>query len=129
MKFVECELARTTFGETHVKVMRSGITLRSPSATEQQSSDSVDISECTEDEPSSNATLSFSACSEQTARHAANSHKRHIGNVTAKPRFNKAFIGGQYTPNGSKKPWIRSETKRPPTIIACKRVSSLASLC
>ena len=89
---MESETARTALVEIHAEVTRSGITLRSPSETEQQSSDSVETSECAEDELSLTAKLSFSACSEQTARQATNSHKRHIGNVSAKPRFSKIAI-------------------------------------
>ena len=89
---VENEMARTAFVAIHAKVMRSGITLRSPSEMEHHSSDSVATSECAEDEVSLFANPSSSACNEQTARQATNSHNRHTGNVSARPRFSKASM-------------------------------------
>lgn len=81
------EKTRTMFVEIDAKLMRSGITLRSPSETEQQSSNSVAISDDAVEQLSLSAKPSFSACSEQTARQATKSHTRHTGSVTAKPRL------------------------------------------
>lgn len=90
------ERARTTFVEMDAKLMRSGITLRSPSETEQQSSDSVATKDEAVDELSISAKLSSSACREQTPRQATKSHSRHTGNVTAKPRLIIRTIARQY---------------------------------
>ena len=83
---------RTTVVEIDAKLMRSGITLRSPSETEQQSSDSVAFSDEEVNELSLSAKPSSSACSEQTARQATKSHSRHKGCVTAKPRLTNGGI-------------------------------------
>jgi hypothetical protein len=92
MLSVEIALVRTAFVEIHVRVMRSGITLRSPPETEQQSSESAETSQYAEDELLLSVKPSFSACDEQTVRQAKNSHRRHKGNASAKPGFSKAAM-------------------------------------
>lgn len=84
--------ARITLVESDAKLMRCGITLRSPSETEQQSSDSVATSDEEVNELSLSAKLSSSACSEQTARQARKTYSRHTGSVTAKLRLRNRGI-------------------------------------
>ena len=84
--------ARTTLVEIDAKLMRSGITLRSPSETEQQSSDSVATSDEQVNELSLSAKLSFSVCREQIARQATKTYSTHTGRVTAKPRLTNRGI-------------------------------------
>ena len=91
------ERTRAMFVEIDVELMRSGITLRSPSETEQQSSNSVAISDEAVEELSLSANLSFSACSEQTARQATKNHSRHTGIVSATQRLtNRGIVDSIY---------------------------------